>query len=108
MNHSKLERRLRKKHHLGEFTEYGFEVSINPVTNLSEKDFYKFIDDFIDVIETNKLLLGGGGNSQNYSGFVTSSQKYQSPTELQKNSIKNWLENCQTVSICEIGDFIDA
>ncbi len=57
---SKLKRRLRKKYHLGEFQELGFELFTALKPDLSEEDFDKFLDDFIEEIERNKLTFGGG------------------------------------------------
>lgn len=103
---SKLKRRLRKKYHLGEFQELGFEIFTELKPDLSEKDFDKFWFDFIEEIERNKLSFGGGGR-ENWEGFVSSSIKYASPTEEQRESLKNWLENrpeTQNVRIDELKD----
>jgi len=105
---SRLKKRLRKKNQLGEFQELGFEVAARFSPDLNETDLDKFIDDFIDEIETNKLLCGGGGDTEKWEGFVTSQDKYASPTEKQVKNIKSWLANRSEVSNLEIGQFRDS
>ncbi len=104
---SKLKRRLRKKYHLGEFKELGFDIFTALKLDLSEKEFDKFLGNFIDEIESNKLLFGGGGK-ENWEGFVTSAKKYTSPTEKQRDKIKKWLENRLEIDSVKIGEFRDA
>jgi uncharacterized protein YggL (DUF469 family) len=74
LKHSKLKRRLQKKHHVGEFQELEFEILVEFEPNLSETDFDKFYDEFIEEIEENKLEFGGGGSPKVWHGFVTSSK----------------------------------
>ena len=105
---SKLKRRLRKKYHLGEFQELGFEVFTALNSDLSEKVFDKFLSDFIEEIERNKLTFGGGGNTKKWEGFVTSEKKYNSPTEKQKLDFEKWLKNRVEVKDVKIGEFRDA
>ena len=107
MNKSKLKRRLRKKFHLGEFQELGFEIFANLKTDLNENEFYNFLDEFIDVIEENKLLFGGGGR-ESWEGFVNSARKFASPTDTDREKIKVWLENRREVIDCKVGEFLDA
>lgn len=108
MKRSKLKRRLRKKFYVGEFQELGFEVLVKFSTDFNETDFDKFLDEFIDKVEENKLLFGGGGNTGSWEGFVNSSKKYQSPTNAQREQIKCWLEKHHKISECEVGNFKDA
>ncbi|MGI9055012.1 MAG: YggL family protein [Pyrinomonadaceae bacterium] len=105
---SKLKRRLRKKFHLGEFQERGFEIFVRFEPFLTDSDFDKFLDDFIDLVEANKLLFGGGGQSKSWEGFLTSAKKFVSPTEDEREMIKNWLENRPEVFEVRVGEFLDA
>jgi uncharacterized protein YggL (DUF469 family) len=105
---SKLKRRLRKKFHIGEFQELGFEIFVKFKSELSELTFDAFLDDFIGEIEKNKLLFGGGSDVNTLEGFVTASQKYQSPTDLQIGNIKNWLKTRTEISEGEVGKLKDA
>lgn len=108
MKRSKLKRRLRKKFHIGEFQELGFEVTIKFNLNFTETDFDRFWQKFIGKIEEDKLECGGGGNHKVWQVFVTSSKKYQSPTNEQRVNIINYLESHPDIAKCEVGDFKDA
>jgi len=108
MKKSKLKRRLRKKHHLGEFQEFGFKISTKLKINASELEFDKFCDDFIGMIEENNLAFGGGGEINVWEGFVCSWNKFASPSYEDREKVKMWLENRKEVVNCEVGEFIDA
>ena len=105
---SKLKRRLRKKNHLGEFQELGFEISVNFKKNTDETEFDKFLSEFIDEIENKDWQFGGGGNSKTWQGFVASERKFASPANEDKEKIKIWLENRSEVERCKVGEFLDA
>lgn len=104
---SKLKRRLRKKYHVGEFREFGFEVFTKLKSDISQEEFEKFVDDFIDEIEANKLLFGGGGR-ETWEGFVSAAKRFSSPTEEQRNKIEQWLKNHAEVEAVKMGDYRDA
>lgn len=103
---SKLKKRLRKKYHVGEFQELGFEIFTKLKFKLSENEFDKFVDDFIEEIGANKLLFGGGGREA-WEGFITSAKRFSSPTEEQRNKIGQWLKNRAEVEDVKIGELKD-
>ncbi len=98
---------MRKKSHVAEFQELGFEIRVAFESNLIEAVFDKLYDEFIEKIEENKLLFGGG-SPKIWQGFVTASKKYQSPTEKQRENIKTYLENLSDIAKCEVGNLRDA
>ena len=108
MKRSKLKKRLRKKFHRGEFQQFGFEVEAKFRAGLSEPEFDGIYDEFIEEIEAEKLLFGGGGGPSNIQGFVTASGKYQSPTDAQREKIKQWFESRGEISECKVGKLFDA
>ena len=62
-----MKKRLRKKKHLGEFTEWGRQLVI---MRNREEGFDEFLDAFIEeAIESNGCYCGGGGNGEKL-GFV--------------------------------------
>lgn len=109
MTKSKLKKRLRKKHHVGEFQEMCFEIKVQLKANISAVEFDKFVDDFIlQAIEKNQLVFGGGGNAESWTGFASSAKKFHSPNDKHKEAVRFWLEQRAEVIECEIGDFRDA
>ncbi len=105
---SKLKRRLRKKFHLGEFHAFGFEISVYFKNGTDEIQFDKFWYEFIQEIEKNGLICGGGGDFKVWKVFVTSEKKFASPTNIEKESIRIWLENCFEVESFKFGELKDA
>lgn len=100
-------RRLRKKLHLNEFQEFGFEISFSLSENLDSEKLDDFFDQFItEVIENNSLVFGGGigGNS---GGFVTLSKR-GSATEEHRGRVKSWLSAHPMIADVQIGELVDA
>lgn len=97
-------RRLRKKLHLGEFQQLGFEVSITLKPNLGIDDLDHFLDEFIlDAIEKNGLAFGGGTDC----GFITT-WKRGSASEAHRTIVENWLSQRQEVVAVALGPLVDA
>lgn len=57
-----MNRRIRKKKRVGEFTQYGFQVNFN--ADLPEAEEDALIDGMIEVCEANHLAMGGGGGKK--------------------------------------------
>lgn len=109
MKRSKLKRKLRKKNHVGEFQELGFEIKVRLKEGLTETEFDTFTHYFIlEAIEKTQLMFGGGGDSIKWEGYASSAKKYNSPTNDQKEKVRNWLEKREEVAEFHIGDFRDA
>jgi uncharacterized protein len=97
-------RRLRKKLHLGEFQQLGFEVSITLKPNMGIDGLDRFLDEFIlDAIEKNKLAFGGGTDG----GFITT-EKRGSASEAHRTLVENWLNRRQEVVSVALGPLADA
>jgi uncharacterized protein YggL (DUF469 family) len=62
-----MKKRLRKKKHLGEFREWGREVSLRLVEGAGTMDF---LEDFIEMIEVNGLCCGGGFDGKGNGAIV--------------------------------------
>ncbi|RLD61709.1 MAG: hypothetical protein DRJ05_02015 [Bacteroidetes bacterium] len=103
-----MKKRIRKKLHLGEFQEFGFEISFNLIPNLSDKQLDAFFDEFImDAVEKNSLFFGGGGNKQEWEGFLALNRR-GSATEGHRANISKWLASNPKVVDFEVGKLIDA
>jgi uncharacterized protein YggL (DUF469 family) len=96
-------RRLRKKLHVGEFRQFGFEVSFRLPEQLSESDLASFWDRFIlEAIEANGLAYGGGT-----SGFATGWGR-ATATDDHRQFVISWLAAQPEVSSVVTGELIDA
>lgn len=102
-----MKKRLRKKFHKGEFKEVGFEISFIIDNNISEADFDKFLDNFIDIVEVNDLCFSGGGSKDNWSGIISKEKKYLCTDESDKLYILNWLKTRKELVEPKIGKDID-
>jgi uncharacterized protein YggL (DUF469 family) len=99
-------KRLRKKLHLDEFQEFGFTISFTLPQNLENEALDIFFDRFIDVIEHNGLLFGGGLGLKS-EGFVTL-DKRGNATEEHRVLVRRWLASHPFVSDIRIGELVDA
>lgn len=67
---SRMKKRLRRKKHVCEFQEFGFEVEIGLRPGMNQGEVHAFTDRFIAIIEAHQLAFGGGIGAT-VSGFVT-------------------------------------
>jgi uncharacterized protein YggL (DUF469 family) len=103
-----VRKRLRKKLHVGEFQELGFEVRFLVADNLSHDTFDALVDAFISqAIEAHGLLCGGGGKNPEWSVFVTREGR-GSVTAEHRQTIERWLAARPEVKIVQIGPLVDA
>lgn len=65
-----MKKRLRKKKHVGEFQELGFEVVAKLRPDLGRDAINAFTDRLIAAIEAQQLAFGGGVGTE-INGFVT-------------------------------------
>ena len=97
-------RRLRKKLHLGEFQQLGFEISIDLKPDLASDELDRFLDQFIlDAIEKNGLAYGGGTSG----GFITM-WKRGSVSEAHRAVVEDWLRRRHEVVAVTVGRLVDA
>jgi uncharacterized protein YggL (DUF469 family) len=85
-----MNRRLRKKHHLGEFTELGFEIHADLRADLSDDDIDAFFGRWLAILETRELLFSGSGGRGKFEGFVTRAGR-DSATEDDRQAIASFL-----------------
>jgi len=103
-----VRKRLRKKLHVSEFQELGFEVRFQVADNLSYDAFDTVVDAFISqAIEAHGLLCGGGGKNPEWSVFVTRERR-GSVTEEHRQAIERWLAAHPEVNAVHIGPLVDA
>jgi hypothetical protein len=102
-------KRLRKKLFQDEFATFGFELECEFKSDLSEEKISEFVDSFfIDAINGEGLVFGGGLSSKRLSGFVGSAKRYGSATEADKAKLHAWLSAQPQVAKVELSEIIDA
>jgi uncharacterized protein len=99
--------RQRKKLRLGEFQEFGFEVTAKSTKQLTTSERQEFVDRLIEALVTNDLLFGGGFDDY-LEGFVVISARRGSVTEEQRESFNKWLESCPELGDLQVGPLKDA
>lgn len=97
-------RRIRKKLRLGEFQEFGFNLSFRLRDGLAEDEQVHFWDAFIlDAIERNGLAYGGGDSD----GFACAWGR-GSADESHRERVRDWLAARPEVVSVEVGPLVDA
>ena len=101
-----MRRRLRKKLRVGEFREYGFELSYELRPDVTEGEADAFLDAFIEQVEANGLVCGGGGAGESWSFLVTPDGRGRTD-EKDRASLGSWLQSEADVVSYNIGGFLD-
>lgn len=83
----KKSKRIRKKLHIGEFQQLGFDIEIKYSDQLTNDRHHEILDEIIDLIESYNLYIGGGDS------FTIYGEGYASVTEEQRGSIIAWMSN---------------
>ena len=97
-----MKKRLRKKKHLGEFKELGFEVRGDLRPGLCGNDLEAFVDRLIDVVEARSLAFGGGaGRDDKLEGFVTRAGR-GSATEEDRAALAAFLDGDKEIAGHEV------
>lgn len=100
--------RQRKKLHLGEFKELGFELSAEVARELSDDERDQILDSFLsECIEANGMLFGGGIN-RSLGGFIESIAVRGSATEEQRERVREWLQGRSEFRSVTVGPLVDA
>jgi uncharacterized protein YggL (DUF469 family) len=101
-------RRQRKKLHLGEFRELGFEVSADLTRQLDDTQRDALVDAFLsECIEANGMLFGGGIN-RGLDGFIVSASARGSATDEQRECVRKWLQGRTEFSAVSVEPLVDA
>ena len=99
-----MKRRLRKKKHRGEFTEWGRQFVI---TRNRKDEFDEFLDAFIeDAIEANGCYCGGGGKEDKLDVVVELGRRTDDPAARLKR-ITKWLDARHDVQSWKTGEEFD-
>jgi uncharacterized protein len=82
-----MKKRLRKKKHKGEFQEFGFQIYLDFKPNYSLMETELVFDEFIELIEKENLLFGGGSSE----GFITA--KKGSVSDSNRTALEDWIKS---------------
>lgn len=102
-----MKKRLRKKRHLGEFQEFGFEVQWRCETAMSEAECEQFWTEWITFVEARGLTFGGGNDMEKGSGFVCRAGR-GSATEQNRADVSDWFRAWANGVQVQIGPLEDA
>lgn len=103
-----MKRRVRKKLHVGEFQELGFEIRCLFIPDFSDNAFNAFIDEFMtQAIESQGLSFGGGGDTTRWGGFITLNRR-GSLSDEHRTKVSTWLASKAAVREYQIGQLVDA
>jgi len=102
-----MHKRLRKKLRLGEFRQFGFELTfaLPPTATVPELDQFwdRFILGFIEA----RGLMCGGACGRAWSVFVTPERR-RSATEHDRAAARDWLADQPDVRDVSVGPLVDA
>lgn len=98
-----MKKRLRKKLHRDEFTEWGRRFII---TRNRKDEFDEFLDAFIEIIEANGCVCGGGGMEDNLDMVIELGRQADNRDARMKN-ITSWLERRPDVQSWKVSTEID-
>jgi len=101
-----MKKRLRKKKHVGEFQQFGFDVDASLRSNMDREALSAFSDRFIAHVEANNLAFGGAIGPM-VAGFATRFDR-GSATEEDRASITTFLQGDPDVVQHEVGALRDA
>ena len=96
--------RQRKKLHVGEFKELGFNIEINLKEELSDQVADVLIADFInEIVEPRKLMYGGWLTF----GFICRDSRGDASEE-DRAAVRAWLEKRPEIAEVKVGELVDA
>lgn len=102
-----MNKRQRKKHHLGEFQELGFALRFCTPGSWSDDEQGAFWRECISRVEALGLAVGGG-SGECWDVFVTGLRGRDSVTSAQRQALLDWLAAHPHVSEIRGGELEDA
>ena len=104
-----MRKRLRKKRHLSEFQELGFEVTFRILGSESVEQESNLLFRFLDeAIEANGMYFGGVGKETRWSGVVHSPNRSGAPmSDENREQVISWLRANNDFQFLEASDLFD-
>ena len=104
-----MRKRLRKKRHLSEFRELGFELTFRILGSENDEQETDRLFEFLeDAIEANDMYFGGVGEDGRWSGVVHSTNRIGAPmTEEHREPVISWLRARDDFEFLEASGLFD-
>lgn len=102
-----MNKRQRKKHHLGEFQELGFELRFCTIASWTDAEQLCFWDECIGRVEALGLSVGGETGTR-WGVFVSGLAARTGVTAAQRQALLDWLTVHPAVSDVRAGPLEDA
>jgi uncharacterized protein len=99
--------RQRKKLHLGEFQELGFEASANFAGEVEVERRADLLEAFLEFIEANGLLAAVS-TSDAFDAYLISGAPRGSATEEDRRIVQTWLAERSDLTEVHVGELSDA
>lgn len=100
-----MKKRLRKKKHVGEFTEWYCEFNVHRNRTDGSDEF---LDSFLEEAVGPNSVSFGGGCLDDSSLVMSVVLGYKQDTEARLARIRAWLDAHQDVAAYEVGELADA
>jgi uncharacterized protein len=101
-----MNKRIRKKHRVGEFTEYGFAATFTLEDHVTGDAVHDFLDLLAsEVLEPRGLQCGGGGD-RGWELFIFKPDG-ESAGEDDRAAVTTWLAGRAEVSELTVGPLVD-
>ena len=104
-----MRKRLRKKRHLSEFRELGFELTFRILGSENDEQETDRLFEFLeDAIEANDMYFGGVGKDGRWSGVVHSTNRSGAPMkEEDQEPVISWLRARDDFEFLEASGLFD-
>jgi uncharacterized protein len=102
-----MNKRIRKKHHVGEFGERGFVVTFTLDGQVADDRVHAFLDRLADeVLEPRSLQCGGGGD-RTWQLFVFRTDG-QAASDDDRAAVSGWLAGRTEASEVTVGPLVES
>ena len=101
-------RRIRKKHRIGEFTEYGFDVTADLVDGTLSDVADTELHMLVDQIDSRGLSCGGGTDMKSIYLFASPRRRGHTATKEDLAAIHEYLLTREAVKTVQTGPLIDS
>ena len=104
-----MKKRLRKKFHTGEYTEFEFPVAFRMVPPAPPAAVEAMLGAFLDQVEVRKLVGGGGHSLEGDFSFVVASNRPRvAVTDAHRQALEAWLLGQPGLAGVSVGPLTDA